>query len=108
MGRQQQRALTSWSSAAVAVVGVVGAGSTRGAIALVVVGGGVWGLATGQFEELVGELLDIAEPRRRPLGPCIFAVALDVARRAVALTESELDVHVVFEALVCDRRLGSV
>ena len=106
MGRQQQRALMSWSSDTVAVAGgASGAASTCGAIALVVVGGVACLLLTISNSSS-GELRDGAEPSLRHLGPRVFAVALDVARGAVAQTVLELDVHVVFDALVCDRGLG--
>ncbi len=72
-----------------------------------------WGVRDGgwrrgapdHLEELVGELWDVVEPLRRLFGPRVFAVVLDLARGAVAQTAIELDVRVVFDALVRDRCL---
>ena len=52
------------------------------------------------LEELVGALRDVLEPLGRPLGPRVFAVFLYLARGAVAHTVRELDVHVVYGALI--------
>ena len=68
-----------------------------------------WGrrLALGHLEELVGEPRDVAGPLNRPCGPRVFAVALYLARGAVAQAVLELDVHVVFDAVVRYRRARS-
>jgi len=62
------------------------------------------GIALDHLEELVGEPWDVFEPLHRTFGPRVFAVALYLARGAVAQAALELDVHVVFDALVCNRR----
>ena len=68
--------------------------------------GGWWssGLADDHLEELVGELWDVLEPLGRPWCPSVIAVSLYLARGAIAQTVIELDVHVVFDALVRYRR----
>ena len=68
-------------------------------------GGGCWLRGNlYHLEELVGELRDVLEPLGRPFGPRVFAVALYLARGAVAQTALELDVHVVCGALIRYRR----
>ena len=54
-----------------------------------------------RLKELVGKLRDVLEPLvGRPFGPSVFAVALDVAWGALAQTVLELEVLVVYGALV--------
>ena len=42
--------------------------------------------ATDHIAQIVGKLRVVAEPRRQPFGPIVFAVAFDAAQRAVAHT----------------------
>ena len=56
------------------------------------------------LEELVGELRDVIEPLGRPFDPRVFAVALYLARGAVAHTALELDVHLEYDTLRRFRR----
>ena len=58
------------------------------------------------IEQLVGELPNVAEPRRRLVGPRILPASLHMARRAISLTVFEIDVLVVSDALVCDCHIG--
>ena len=64
-------------------------------------GGGRWLRGNlDHLEELVGELRDVLEPLGRPFGPRVFAVAVYLARGAVAQTVLQLDVHAVYGALI--------
>ena len=107
MDRQQQRALRSCSSLVVARWLGWLLGSPERPL-----GRSWWWWTLGRWlrgnldhlEELVGELRDVLEPLGRPFGPRVFAVSLYLARGAVAQTVLELDVHVVYGALIRYRR----
>jgi len=110
MEGQHQRALISCSSLGVAVaVAVVvwfagvGVGATLGFLVMVVVCCGC-GATFTISKELVGELRDVLEPLGRPFDPRVLAVALYLTGGTVAQTVLELDVHVIYDALMRYRR----
>jgi len=83
----------------VVVVGVAGATLGIFVVAVAVVGVGC-GATLIISKSSSGSFRDVLEPLGRPFGPRVFAVVLYLALGAVAQTVLELDVHVVYGALI--------